>query len=155
MTLSSDWQIGKCLEWYTELPFFDRPRESPVFLIENIECYFHFCKQSSNYPDYSSYYLYLKPKMTCIELKSFPIVIYSDHNGTSEGVFSRFCGNFDDSNKYILYFGELYFKNRGQKLNTGHFIRFFFIFQSENGLSISLGKKNGKLLFCVKYFFRT
>lgn len=150
MTLPSDWQIGKCLEWYTQLPFDGRRRESPVFLIQNTDCYFQFCKSSG---DFSTYYLYLKPKMTCIKLKSFPIIIYSDHTGTTKaGIFSRSCGTFVHPDTYILYFNESYFTKRGQNLHTGHSIRFCFVFQSGDGPSVSLRKKSGKFLFCVRCY---
>lgn len=141
MTLPSDLQIGKCLEWYTELPFSKRPRESPVFLIQNTECYFQF-EKPNNY-----YFLYLKTKPTCNQLKSFPIIIYSDHHGNSEtSLFSRYCATFQQTSSWIHHFHESSFTREGQNLKTGLFIRFCFIFKSVDG-PLSLKEKSGKLSY--------
>lgn len=144
MSFFSEWHIGECLEWYTDLPTWNMPRESPVFLIQNSECYFQFQKIDF------TYYLYLKRKMTCIRLKSFQLIIYSDHTGTtSGGIFFRYFVNFCDFSRCILQFYESCFANRGQISQYGPFVRFCFMFKNGNGPSFSLGKKNGKLsLFC-------
>lgn len=148
MTRPSDWQIGgEWLEWYTELPFYDTPRESPVFLIQNVECYFEFCKNSSD----CSYYLYLKSKMKCNELQSFPIIIYSDHSGTTRpGTFSRCCVTFSNAEQSLLYIPYSCFTKREDTLHYGYYIRFCFIFRNGIGSLLPLEKKSGKSSFCIR-----
>ena len=142
MSLQSDWKMGKFLEWYTELPVENRPRQSPTFLIQNIESYFLFTR-NYYYPSYE-YSLYLMPKITGRKLEKFSFVFYSDFDVS--GNFKTYQGTFSNSETRIHYFkiNEQGFSNRGLLTSSIFFIKFCFMFKSENGPLLPLEPRIGK-----------
>lgn len=141
------------MEWYAEFPFLDRSRKSPIFSIQNIECRFHFCRNTDKY-----YKLHLKPKTTSTKitghkLEPFPLVIYSNYTGYSS--FNRSCVNFSDWNTPIYCFHESHVPNAGPNFIHGYFARFFFVFENGKGPLLPLKVKTGKSLFCIMQLFNS
>lgn len=135
--------MRKCLEWYTELPYVNRPRISQTFLLQNIEFYFEFRRETNTY-----YYMYLKTKEVSAKLKSFLFTIHTLYYNT----FKRNEVNFQCSKNYLTYFPESHFLNQAQKLGDGIFIRFIFLFDNSIGPLLPFETKIGKLPFYVAHF---
>lgn len=66
--MTSKFQFNKCLEWCTELPSKDCPRESPVFVANGSEWNFRFVLEKQSATWYFN--LYLEFKCTHTEFKS-------------------------------------------------------------------------------------
>ena len=147
MALQSDWEKGMFLKWCTEMPFENRPRQSPTFIIQNIEFYFLFTRSFNDKHYY--YYLYLKPSVGRLNVEPFSFMIYSDSQ--KSGTFTASGARYFSSKNSIKSFriSETRHSNRALNFNSGCCINFYFIFQSERGPVLTSKPRNGKFLLCI------
>lgn len=116
--MSSDFKIAQCIEWCTDLPTYNHPRESPVFMLNGNEWIFRFVLQFETewcYEDemeiylsyenriktYWSYELYLEHKNERMDCELCSVDFKVGYEG--EGTFSLGKGVFNVSEHRCIW----------------------------------------------------
>lgn len=71
--MSSDFEILKSLVWCTELPSTDRPRESPVFLLNGNEWFFRFFLEKHKHTRLWDYGMHIMLKKKHVDYETFRV----------------------------------------------------------------------------------
>lgn len=141
---------GKVFGMVHWFPVSARSRKSPVFMIQNIECRFHFCRNTDKY-----YMLHLKPKTMCTKLafhklEPFPLIIYSHYS--ENGSFNRsffLCVFFRIKHTHILLSWKSCSK-RTQEFQKWLFRKIFFHIWKRKWTLINVESENWQVV-CFFY----